>query len=104
MNIETWLSILSLILGSSVLTSIGNAYFGRRKNSVEIEDKINEMALRLMEEYRGEIDRLTDKIATLGEKYELMKLENAALKVQLSECTNKDEIDKLSKRIRGLGG
>lgn len=111
MNIEAWLSILSLILGSSVLTSAGNAYFNRRKNNseirkidIEIEDKINEMAMRLMDEYKEEIERLTEKITVLGEKYDLMKLENAALKVQLDECTNTEDIDALRKQVRGLGG
>lgn len=108
---EAWLSILSLILGSSVLTSAGNAYFNQRKNNseirkvdIEIEDKINEMAMRLMDEYKEEIERLTEKITVLGEKYDLMKLENAALKVQLDECTNTEDIDNLKRRVRGLGG
>lgn len=103
MNTE-WLSILSLILGSSVLTSIGNAYFGRRRNSVEIEDKINEMATRLMEEQREEIERLTSRVTILGDKYDALKLENEALKVQLEDCTNKEDIDALRDHIRGLGG
>jgi peptidoglycan hydrolase CwlO-like protein len=92
MNAE-WYTFLSLILGSSFLTSLGNAYFSRRKNSVEIEDKINEMASRLLDEYREEIERLTSKIVVLEEKIE---------KYKCRSDTCEQENEKLRERIRIL--
>lgn len=86
MDIEVVLAILS----SSFLTSVANGFLNRRKNSVEIEDKINEMASRLIDDQRAEIDALNGHI---------LNLQKESREAKEREKHLEGEIDKLKKDV-----
>jgi outer membrane murein-binding lipoprotein Lpp len=115
------IEIVVAILSSSLLTSVANGFLNRRKNSVEIEDKINEMASRLIDDQRSEIDALNGHILQLQKESREAKERENHLESEIDElriCVDryrerdnrrkeenaalKKEIDKLRKSVRGL--
>lgn len=115
------IELLIAVLGSSFLTSLMNGLVNRRKNRIDIDEKINQMASRLIDDQREEIDSLNGHILLLHKEYEEVKAENALLKKEIAElkaCNSsykqqalkrkeenaylRKEFDKL-KELRGLG-
>jgi predicted nuclease with TOPRIM domain len=103
-------SLITLIVGvssSSLLTAILTSWLNRRKNRVDIADKIALMSKRLNDEQAEWIKRLEDKVEDLvGKIYELeaelnqAKQENVLLKARLEMYEKENEI--LLKRVEEL--
>jgi peptidoglycan hydrolase CwlO-like protein len=103
-------SLITLIVGvssSSLLTAILASWLNRRKNKVDIADKIALMSKRLNDEQAEWIERLENKVEDLvGKIYELeaelnqAKQENVLLKARLEMYEKENEI--LLKRVEEL--
>ncbi len=116
------------IVGTGIITSIVGSFLNRRKNKIDIADTINQMASRLADDQRGQIEILNEAVqevkgdnAKLKLDYAELKAENQELKTALAElqrCNEayreqaelrkaesivlKRELDHLDRSVRGL--
>ena len=95
--IETILAVIS----SSAITAIISSIINRRKNRVDIESKIQNMASRLLDDYRVEIDSLRQQMAQLEIEYSNVKRENELLRREIDILKRRDGLFPSS--TRGLG-
>ncbi len=129
----TYAQLLITILSSSAIGAIVTAIINRRKNEVDTEDKINQMALRWTEKQDRYIEKqdkrmekqdvkitslvqcleaVNKKYTEMKSKYEEVKEENKHLKTQVKELS--DQLDRYktsqivpteakNSNLRGLG-
>jgi len=94
-----WLQITIAVLSSSALTAIVSAILNRRKDDVELDDKINQMAARLLDEQRGEIDRLRNQLRSVMADLDRYRKENEAYRRENEDL--KAKIERLERIERG---
>ncbi len=108
MDIQTWFIIIPVILSSSLLTALLNSFLNRRKQSMELADKANQIASRLIDDLEQKIDRqrkeLNDHILQLqnDQKEETDALNGHILKLQKEYREVKEENKELREKVLEL--
>lgn len=110
----SYLELLLSVLSSSLVTAIATSWLNRRKTKTEMAVMVNEMASRLIDDQREEIDALNGHIMKLQaanqqlkEQIENLSLENKKLQKMLNEQEAKNqrrkiESERLNSKVTAL--